>query len=234
MMLGRRYRRLLGGLVLCGVGLASMIASDLGLGPWEVLHQGLSFVTGIPIGMMTIIVGVFVLLTWLPLGERPGIGTVLNVIVVGVVIDLTLLVLDTPDSLALRSVMMLAGPLLFGIGSGFYLGARLGSGPRDGIMMGLARRGIPVGVARATIEVLVLVGGWLLGGTVGVGTVVFALGIGPLVHFFLPRLTVADEDGAGPAPRPVRGRGRRSRARPGRGTDPDPGGSASGRDGRRR
>lgn len=233
-MLGRRFRRLLGGLVLCGVGLASMVAGDLGLGPWEVFHQGLSFVTGIPIGMMGIIVGVPVLLAWLPLGERPGIGTVLNVIVVGVVLDLTLLVLDTPDSLVLRSVMMLAGPLLFGIGSGFYLGARLGSGPRDGIMMGLARRGIPVGVARATIEILVLVSGWLLGGTVGIGTVVVALGIGPLVHFFLPRLTVAGEVGAGPRPRPVRGQGRRSRARPDRGTDPGLGSPASGRDGPRR
>ncbi|MFO7959394.1 MAG: hypothetical protein R6U94_00415 [Nitriliruptoraceae bacterium] len=190
--LRRRLPRLLLGLLLCGVGIASMVAADLGLGPWDVLHQGISQRTGIPIGMVGILVGVVVLGLWFPLRERPGAGTVLNVVVIGVVIDLTLLVLATPTALWARTVMMLLGPVLFAIGSGFYIGAGLGPGPRDGVMTGLARRGIPVGAARALIELSVLVGGWLLGGTVGVGTVVFAFGIGPLVHVLLPRLTLAD------------------------------------------
>ncbi len=190
--LRRRLPRLALGLVLCGVGIASMVAADLGLGPWDVLHQGISRLTGLPIGMVAILVGVVVLGLWFPLRERPGLGTVLNVVVIGVVIDLTLLVLVTPAALWVRTSMMLLGPVLFAIGSGYYIGAGLGPGPRDGVMTGLARRGIPVGAARALLELGVLVGGWLLGGTVGVGTVVFAFGIGPLVHVLLPRLALAD------------------------------------------
>ncbi len=192
--LRRRLPRLLFGLVLCGWGIAAGVASDLGLGPWDVLHQGLAVRTGIPIGMMAILVGVVVLGLWLPLRERPGLGTVLNVLVIGIVIDVTLLWLTTPDSLVARSGLMLAGPLLFAIGSGFYIGTGLGSGPRDGLMTGLARHGWPVGVARATVEISMLIVGYLLGGTVGVGTVLFALTIGPLVHWFLPRLAMPDAD----------------------------------------
>ena len=187
-----RLPRLVGGLVLCGLGIAVMVAADLGLGPWDVLHQGIERLTGIPIGTVGILVGVVVLLLWFPLKERPGIGTVLNVLIIGVTIDLTLLVLTPPETLWLRSALMLSGPVLFAIGSGFYIGAGLGSGPRDGVMTGLARHGIPVGAARAAIELTVLVAGWLLGGTAGVGTVVFALGIGPLVQWFLPRLQLPD------------------------------------------
>jgi uncharacterized membrane protein YczE len=190
--LRRRLPRLLFGLVLCGLGIASMVAADLGLGPWDVLHQGLSRLSGIPIGTVGILVGMLVLGLWFPLRERPGLGTVLNVVVIGIVIDLTLLVLHTPGQLWLRTLMMLAGPLLFAIGSGYYIGAGLGPGPRDGVMTGLARRGLPVGAARALIELSVLLAGWLLGGTVGAGTVVFAFGIGPLVQLFLPRLSLAD------------------------------------------
>lgn len=190
--LRRRLPRLLLGLVLCGVGIASMVAADLGLGPWDVLHQGLSRLTGIPIGMVGILVGLVVLGLWWPLRERPGMGTVLNVVVIGVVIDLVLLVLTTPAALWTRTVLMLLGPVLFAVGSGFYIGAGLGPGPRDGVMTGLARRGLPVGVARALLELSVLLGGWLLGGTVGVGTLVFAFGIGPMVHVLLPRLSLAD------------------------------------------
>lgn len=197
----RPVPRLLFGLVLCGVGIAAMVAADLGLGPWDVLHQGLSHVTGLRIGQVTIAVGVLVLLAWLPLGERPGWGTVANVLVIGVVIDLVLLVLQTPASLWARSLLLAAGPLLFGVGSGFYIGAGMGSGPRDGVMTGLARRGWPVGVARTAIEVSALAGGWALGGTVGVGTVLFAVTIGPIVHWTLPRLKVAEP----PAGRPPRG-----------------------------
>jgi uncharacterized membrane protein YczE len=193
--LERRLPRLLLGLVLCGLGIASMVAADLGLGPWDVLHQGLSLRTGIPIGTVNILVGLVVLTVWLPLRERPGLGTLLNVIVIGVVIDLTLLVLPTPDGLLLRAAMMAAGPLLFGIGSGFYIGAGLGPGPRDGLMTGLARlRGWPVGAVRAGLEITVLVGGWLLGGSVGAGTVVFALGIGPVVQVSLRRWGLVDAE----------------------------------------
>lgn len=199
--LRHRLPRLLFGLVLCGWGISAGVASDLGLGPWDVLHQGLSRLAGIPIGMMAILVGLVVLGLWWPLRERPGLGTVLNVLVIGIVIDVTLIWLRTPESLTLRVVLMLAGPLLFAIGSGFYLGVGLGSGPRDGVMTGLARRGWPVGVARATVEISILVVGYLLGGTVGLGTVLFALTIGPLVHWFLPRLRIPDAEG-GPLPAP--------------------------------
>lgn len=200
--LRRRLPRLLLGLVLCGWGIAVMVAAGLGLGPWDVLHQGLSGLTGIPIGTMGILVGLVVLGLWLPLRERPGLGTVLNVIVIGVVIDLTLLVLTTPAALWLRWSMMLMGPVLFAVGSGLYIGTGLGAGPRDGVMTGLARLGIPVGLARAGIELTVLIAGWALGGTVGAGTLAFALGIGPLVHICLPRLSLPDavEPGTGSDP----------------------------------
>lgn len=190
--LRRRLPRLLVGLTLCGLGIAVMVAADLGLGPWDVLHQGLANLTGVPIGATSIVVGAGVLLLWIPLHERPGLGTVLNVVVIGVVIDVALLVLPQPASLGARTAMMLSGPVLFAVGSGFYLGAGLGSGPRDGIMTGLARRGWPVGIARATIEFTALALGWALGGTVGAGTVAFAVAIGPLVHVCLPWLALRE------------------------------------------
>lgn len=199
-----RLLRLLGGLVLCGWGIAVMVAADLGLGPWDVLHEGLSVRTGIPIGTVSIGVGAIVLLGWLPLRERPGLGTVCNVVLIGVVIDLTLLVLDTPGSFAWRVVLCLSGPVLFGVGSGFYLGARFGSGPRDGLMTGLGRLGVPIALARAGIELSALAIGWLLGGTVGFGTIWFAVTIGPLVHASLARLSVPVEDVAPPGIRSAR------------------------------
>jgi len=180
--------RLLAGLTLCGVGVAMMVAADLGLGPWDVLHQGLAVRTGIPIGIATIATGAVVLMLWLPLRERPGLGTLINVAAVGLVIDATLRVLATPPDLWQRALLLAGSVPLFAVGSGLYLGAGLGSGPRDGIMTGLARRGLPVGIARAGIEITALVAGWSLGGTVGVGTVYFALGIGPMVHVLLPRM----------------------------------------------
>lgn len=178
--------------MLCGLGIAVMVAADLGLGPWDVLHQGIERLTGIPIGTVGILVGIAVLSLWFPLRERPGVGTVLNVLIIGITIDLVLLALVTPQAMWMRAALMLSGPVLFAIGSGFYIGAGLGSGPRDGVMTGLARLGVPVGAARAAIELTVLAAGWLLGGTVGVGTVVFAVGIGPLVQWFLPRLHLPD------------------------------------------
>lgn len=186
-----RLTRLVVGLVLCGFGIAAMVAADLGLGPWDVLHQGVSVRTGIPIGTVGILTGVVVLLGWIPLRERLGIGTVANTVLIGVTIDLTLLVLDTPGALWLRVVYLLSGPLLFGIGSGLYIGAGLGPGPRDGLMTGLAKRGWPIHAVRTGIEVTALLVGFLLGGTVGLGTVLFAFTIGPIVHVVLPRLTMA-------------------------------------------
>ncbi|MBW3657511.1 MAG: hypothetical protein KY457_02660 [Actinobacteria bacterium] len=188
----RRLPRLLSGLVLCGLGIASMVAAELGLGPWDVLHQGISRLTGIPIGTVGILVGIVVLLGWLPLRERMGLGTILNVVVIGIVIDVTLLWLDTPEALWGRIALLAVGPPLFAVGSGFYIGAGLGPGPRDGLMTGLAKRGMPVGAVRLGIELTVLALGWLLGGTAGIGTVYFALAIGPMVHLALPPLTLPD------------------------------------------
>lgn len=188
--LNRRIPRLLFGLLLYGWGLALMVAADLGLGPWEVLHQGVSFHTPIPIGTVGIITGLLVLLLWLPLGERFGLGTALNVVLIGIVIDVTLIWLTTPAADAVRWLYLVGGVVMVGVASGFYIGAGLGPGPRDGLMTGIARRGLRIGSVRTGIEITVLVGGWALGGTIGVGTILFAFGIGPLVHFFLPRFTV--------------------------------------------
>jgi uncharacterized membrane protein YczE len=187
-----RLPRLMIGLTLCGVGIALMVAADLGLGPWDVLHQGISEQVGIPIGTVGILVGFVVLLLWLPMRQRMGIGTVLNVLWIGAVIDLVLLVLDTPANDALRWAYMVVGGFLFGPGSGYYIGAGLGPGPRDGLMTGIARRGFSVRSVRTGIELTVLAIGWALGGSVGIGTVLFALTIGPNVHFFLDRLSLPE------------------------------------------
>jgi uncharacterized membrane protein YczE len=188
----RRLPRLLHGLTLCGLGIALMDVAELGLGPWDVLHKGLSNVTGVPFGTVGIVVGALLLLLWIPLGERPGIGTVANVLWIGATIDVVLLVLPVPEALWLRIVAMALGPLLFGIGTGYYLGVALGPGPRDGLMTGIARRGPSVAVARTGIELTALAAGAALGGTVGVGTVVFALSIGPVVGWTLPRLSLPE------------------------------------------
>ena len=187
----RRLPRLIVGLALFGLGIAMMVLSDLGLSPWEVLHQGISLKTGIPLGTVGIITGALVLVLWIPLGERPGIGTVANVVLIGIVIDVTLLfVPDTISQLWLRWVLLLGGTLVIAIGTGLYIGAGLGPGPRDGLMTGLGKKGVPIGLARAVIEVTVLVLGYLLGGTVGIGTVIFAFGVGPLVQVILPVLSL--------------------------------------------
>ncbi len=186
-----RLARLSFGLVLFGIGLALMVIADLGLAPWDVFHQGVSIHTGIPIGTVVIITGFLVLVLWIPLKERIGIGTIANAIVIGLVLDGMLLILpEALENMALRWLAMLVGVVMVAIGSGFYIGAGLGPGPRDGLMTGLARRGIPIAWNRAGIEITALVAGWLLGGTVGIGTVVFAFGMGPLVQFFLKRLSV--------------------------------------------
>ena len=199
--LRRRLPRLVVGLVIFGFGIALLARSDIGLGPWDVLHQGLSDRTGIPIGTVGILVGLPVLALWLPMGVRPGIGTILNVLVVGGTIDAALAVLPVVDTGTGHLALMVAGVVAMGFGSGLYIGAGLGPGPRDGLMVGLQARGFgSVRTARTAIEVTVLAIGWSLGGTIGPGTLVQALTIGPLVHFFLGRLALPPLDLA-PSPR---------------------------------
>jgi uncharacterized membrane protein YczE len=174
-----------------GVGVTLQVLSGLGLAPWQVFHQGISVKTGIPLGTVGIITGLLVLLLWIPLRERFGVGTVANIVLVGIVIDVTLwLGPDEVNGLVAQYTLLVAGILTVGVGSAFYIGAGLGPGPRDGLMTGLAARGINVGVARFGIEITVLVAGWLLGGTVGIGTAMFAFGMGPLIAVFLPRFAL--------------------------------------------
>lgn len=188
-----RLPGLLAGLVLFGVGIGIMARSGLGLGPWEVFHQGIARLTGLELGTVSIIVGIPILAAWWPLGERPGIGTVLNILCIGLATNATLAVVPAFTGLPWQVAAMLAGVVTIAIGSGLYLAADLGPGPRDGLMTGLHLRfGWSIRRARTGIEVIVLVAGFLAGGTVGLGTVVFALGIGPLVQ---AALRVFDRDG---------------------------------------
>lgn len=188
--LRRRLPRLLAGLVTMGSGIAVMVLAGLGLGPWDVLHQGISTRTGVPIGTVGIIVGVAVLGLWVPLRERLGVGTVLNTLLIGLTIDAVLFVVPDFEPLWLRWVGMLVGVVLYAGGSGLYIGAGLGPGPRDGLMTGLAARGASIRLVRTGLELTVLVLGWLLGGTIGVGTIVLALSVGPLVQLFLGWFTL--------------------------------------------
>lgn len=167
-----------------------IVASGLGLGPWDVFHQGLSEQIGVSLGWVVVGVGAVVLLLWIPLRQRPGLGTISNAIVIGLVIDATLTVLRQPASMAGRVLLLVGGVLFSGVATGLYIGAGLGPGPRDGLMTGLAARGHSIRIVRTALELAVLVVGWILGGTVGVGTVLFAVAIGPLAHFFIPRLAV--------------------------------------------
>lgn len=188
--LRRRLIQLLVGLVLFGLGIAMMLQSGLGLPPWDVLHQGLTEEFGLTVGIWSIIISFVVLLLWLPLRERYGIGTLLNAIIIGVVIDLGVLFIPEPDALWVDIALLTGGIVLIGLASGMYIGANLGPGPRDGLMTAIARRGLSIRVTRWGLEIVVLVTGVLLGGTFGVGTIAFALLIGPIVQFFLPRWSI--------------------------------------------
>lgn len=174
-----------------GFSLAVFIRAGLGLDPWDVFHQGLATKTGLSIGTVVVIVSFLVLLLWIPLRQWPGFGTVCNAVLVGVFADVGLALIPAVSNLAGQIAMLGGAVLLNGIASACYIGARLGPGARDGLMTGLARRtGWSVRVSRTGIEVVVLTAGWLLGGSVGVGTVLYALAIGPLVQFLLPKFMV--------------------------------------------
>jgi uncharacterized membrane protein YczE len=196
----QRSLRLLAGLVLFGVALAVLVQADLGLDPWTVFNQGVADRTGLTIGGVTIICSLLLLLLWIPLGQRPGAGTVANALIVGPVLDLALVVIPEPTQLGARVGYAVAAILGVAVATGLYVGAGWGPGPRDGLMTGLAARGVPIALARASIELTVLVTGWLLGGTVGVATVVFAATIGPLVKQALRRLSLAPAPSQARAP----------------------------------
>lgn len=186
-----RLTRCVLGLAVFGVGISLQIDARLGNPPWDVFHEGVSLQTGVTIGRVIVLTGVALLVLWIPLRQRPGIGTILNALVIGTVADVALQVIPEPAALPTRGVMVAAGIVCVAVGSALYIGSGLGPGPRDGLMTGLAARGIPVRVARTGIEVTVLVVGWLLGGRVGIGTVVFAVTIGPLVQWWMPRLALS-------------------------------------------
>ncbi len=188
----RRLVQLYVSLVLYGISMALMIRSDLGNMPWDVLHQGLAEQLGLPFGVVIVLVSALVMLAWWPLHERPGLGTISNIAVISVVIDPALALVPESGALAGRVSLAAAGVVLNGAATAAYIGVHLGPGPRDGLMTGLVRRtGGSVRLVRTSIEVAVVATGWLLGGTLGLGTVLYALAIGPLVQVLLPRLSVS-------------------------------------------
>lgn len=188
-----RLPGLLAGLVLFGVGIAFMAEAGMGLGPWEVFHQGIARLTGLPLGTVSILVGIPVLAAWYPLGERPGVGTLLNIAIIGTATNLGMDVIPVIEGQPQQLLVMLLGVVTIAVGSGLYLASDLGPGPRDGLMTGLHYRfGWSIRRARTGIELTVLCVGFLAGGTIGLGTVVFALGIGPLVQVML---RVFDQEG---------------------------------------
>ncbi|WP_375194505.1 YitT family protein [Sphingobium sp.] len=195
MMMHRRLFQLFWGLGLYGFAMALMLRANLGLDPWDVLHQGLAPRLGLSFGMTVNLIGALVLLLWWPLRQRPGIGTVCNIMVIGTAVDLSLLILPTPEGYAMRCGWLVAGIILNGVAGGAYIGAGLGPGPRDGLMTGFCRRsGLPVKWVRTGIEIAVLALGWLLGGTVGLGTLLYAATIGWIVHHALPFFTIAPRE----------------------------------------
>jgi uncharacterized membrane protein YczE len=186
-----RLVRLFVGLFLYGVTMAMMVESTLGLDPWDVFHEGVTRHVGLSFGQVVIVTGAVVLLLWIPLRQRPGVGTVANVVVIGLAADLGIAVIPQPDELWLRALLLVGGIVGNGFAGALYIGAALGPGPRDGLWLGLVRRtGRSVRLWRTVIEVTVLAVGFVLGGTVGVGTVLYAVTIGPIVQAFLPLVQV--------------------------------------------
>ena len=208
--LPRRITQLVVGLFLYGIGIAFIVRAGLGAAPWDVLSQGLSHHVPLTFGVITILVSIVVLLLWIPLRQRPGIGTLLNALLVGPAADVGFLVIPVAEDLWLQILLFLVGLLVLSAATGLYIGAHFGPGPRDGLMTGLHRRtGWPIWIVRTGIEVVVVAIGWVLGGTVGAGTVAFALLVGPLCQLFLRMFTVRlaggvpGTDGAPGAPRPA-------------------------------
>ena len=191
--LPRRLAQLLAGLFLYGWSMAMMVRSGLGLDPWDVFHYGLTRHVPLSFGQVTILVGAVVLLAWIPLKQRPGIGTILNILVIGLAADFGLSAMSQPGNLVGRSVLLVGGIVLNGLAGALYVGAHLGPGPRDGLWVAVTRRyGLSIRVVRTVIELSVLVIGWLMGGVVGVGTVLYALSIGHLNQFFMRYVRVED------------------------------------------
>jgi uncharacterized membrane protein YczE len=195
LVMTRRLIQLFSGLVLYGLSIALIVRADLGLDPWDVLNQGVferfARPAGISFGLVVNLIGLAVLLLWIPLRQKPGVGTVANVLVIGTVANVGLDWIPTDLDLSLRAGLLIAGIVLNGVASGAYIGAGLGPGPRDGLMTGIvARTGWPMKWVRTAIELSVIAVGWLLGGSVGLGTVLYAVTIGPLVHVFLPLFTL--------------------------------------------
>ena len=183
--------RCLIGLAIFAVGISLQMNANIGAPPWDVFHQGVAKQTDISIGKIIVITGFSLLLLWIPLRQKPGLGTILNALEIGLIADVALEIIPEPNNILIRIVMVVVGIITVAIGTGLYIGSALGPGPRDGLMTGLAKRGIPIRVGRTAVEVTVLIIGYALGGQVGVATFAFAFGVGPLVQFFLPRLAVS-------------------------------------------
>jgi uncharacterized membrane protein YczE len=215
-VLARRLVQLYLGLALYGFSMAMMLRASLGLAPWDVLNQGIDRHLPLSYGTVSMIIGAAVLLLWIPLRQRPGLGTISNVFVIGLTVDAGLALLPALHGLPVRAAMLGGGIVLNAVAGGLYIGARFGPGPRDGLMTGFARRtGGSLRLVRTLIELTVLVAGWLMGGQVGVGTVAYALAIGPLVQLFLPVLTVPHANDASGAQRDGAGRDHAGRVRGG-------------------
>lgn len=204
--MGRRLPQLVGGLALYGLSMAVLVQAGLGLDPWDVLHEGLAIRTGLTFGTVVILVGALVLLAWIPLRQRVGVGTIANVLLIGLFADLGIWLFPAPEHLAWQITFLISGVVLNGLAGALYVGARLGAGPRDGLWVALAERTrFSIRTIRTAIEVTVLALGWLLGGSVGLGTALYALAIGPVVQFFLPWVSVPTErteETAAPAAEP--------------------------------
>jgi uncharacterized membrane protein YczE len=187
-----KLARCIAGLAFFGFGITLFIRANLGLAPWDIFHKGLSEKLDVSIGLVIVGVGLLLLLLWIPLRQKPGVGTVLNALEIGFVVNLTRPLIGEPDQLVMRMLMVIAGVLVIAMGSALYIGAGLGSGPRDGLMLGLSQRSIggrriSIRVARTTIELTVMIAGLFFGGSIGIGTLIFMFGIGPLVQLVLPR-----------------------------------------------
>lgn len=197
----RRFVQLQIGLLLYGASLALMVRADLGLNPWSVFHQGLSEMTGLSLGLIVNLVGALVLLIWIPLRQKPGVGTICNVLVIGTAADAALALLPSITGLPLRAAFLIGAIVLNGAATAAYIGAGLGPGPRDGLTTGGVRlTGLPIGWVRTGLEGIVLALGWVLGGTIGVGTVLYAMSNGPLIQVFMPMFEIKTPAPAAPAP----------------------------------